>query len=54
MACKWLERAVLESYIFVYLSFKCSIAQSYEKRFGLPNKTKEKNRHCVRDITKKL
>lgn len=26
----------------MYLSFKCSIAQSYEKRFGLPNKTKKK------------
>ena len=26
----------------MYLSFKYSNAQSYEKRFGQPNKTKEK------------
>ena len=26
----------------MYLSFKCSIAQSYEKRLGLPNKNKRK------------
>ena len=48
-------------YLYFILSFKplidkevIKVFQNYEKRFGLPNKTKEKNRHCVRDITKKL